>query len=511
MFSLGMAMPFFNNVFPLASWERYIFYFFTFSRSFITQLAGLIALFFLFRLIAVFVYSKKFWNKKKKNNLSLEEVKKLAKEKGQEMPFFTIFIPARNEAAVIKKTIFKISQLDYPQEKMEIVVITDEKERLNKKPGEKTTQEIVEETKIILKKEKPNLLFWHLEVPDNFSGEINGLNLEGSVPSTKGRALNYALSKFDYSDFSAFFDTDDHPDKNCLLAVARENLNNPKETLFQLPVFQCRNFWAISTFSKIAALGQSFTHEVFLPWVLGWLPFLGGTNLFIKTDMLIRAGGFSFKSITEDLELGIRLYLKEKAWPKFLSFPSSEQTPATISAYFRQRKRWALGQLNVIQELKLMSKNNPNDKRIKILFWKLLFYGPAEWLIYFSITLVSSFVLLSRLIKSIFVLINLHNLSFNLFASQLAREIMTTVFSLIAIPLTIISLFFLYRYRNYLAEKISVKKIPHILFMIFESLFVIPFILFIYPLPFVLALFNYGKTAKKKEVVWIKTPRTAEI
>jgi len=44
------------------------------------------------------------------------------------------------------------------------------------------------------------------------------------------------------TDFFAFFDTDDHPDINCLLHIAKSNLLNSNNKAFQLPVYQCRNF-----------------------------------------------------------------------------------------------------------------------------------------------------------------------------------------------------------------------------------------------------------------------------
>jgi cellulose synthase/poly-beta-1,6-N-acetylglucosamine synthase-like glycosyltransferase len=40
------------------------------------------------------------------------------------------------------------------------------------------------------------------------------------------------------------------------------------------------------------------------------LPFLGGTNLFIQKDVLFAVDGFNYHSITEDLDLGIAIYLR---------------------------------------------------------------------------------------------------------------------------------------------------------------------------------------------------------
>lgn len=167
-------------------------------------------------------------------------------------------VPARNEAEVVEKTLRELGALNYPQNKYEIIIITDEKETLSKHKDKQhisqnnadiglTTQEVVQKVIADLKQTSPELTISHQDVPYDFSGEFGGKCIGKEVKSTKGRALNFALTKlkadFDAkTNFFAFFDTDDHPDKNCLLAIAKENLQDPKKKVFQLPVYQCRNF-----------------------------------------------------------------------------------------------------------------------------------------------------------------------------------------------------------------------------------------------------------------------------
>jgi len=69
------------------------------------------------------------------------------------------------------------------------------------------------------------------------------------------------------------------------------------------------------------------------------LPFLGGTNLFIQKDVLFTVGGFNYNSITEDLDLGIAIYLQTDNWPYYLPFASTEQTPGNVKAFLKQRHR----------------------------------------------------------------------------------------------------------------------------------------------------------------------------
>jgi len=217
-------------------------------------------------MIYVLVKTKLRFLKIKKT--SFEELEVLVKEKKQKYPKFSIIVPARNEADVVQKTLNKLIQLNYPKNRFEIVVITDEKETLQNINKEITTQEVVQKTVENLKNQE--VVIYHLDVPNNFDGMLHGKMLDREVKSTKGRALNYAFTHmFEHfnteTDFFAFFDTDDHPDKNCLIEIAKENILFPNKKVFQMPIYQCRNFWQISTFSKIIAVGQSFTHEIFLP------------------------------------------------------------------------------------------------------------------------------------------------------------------------------------------------------------------------------------------------------
>ena len=176
---------------------------------------------------------------------STEELELLLKQKCKNYPKFSIIVPARNEADVVERTITKLTQLNYPQDRFEIVVITDEKEILNNVDKEITTQEVIQET-IVKLKDQP-VKIWHLDVPYNFNGLFPGKLMDHEIKSTKGRALNFAFTEmfehFDSNtDFFAFFDTDDHPDKNCLIEIAKENLVYPHKKVFQMPIFQCRNF-----------------------------------------------------------------------------------------------------------------------------------------------------------------------------------------------------------------------------------------------------------------------------
>lgn len=80
--------------------------------------------FFIWRRLA----QERYWSKK--TEISLETLKQQSRLQGTNLPYFTIMVPARNESLVIEKTIDNLMLLDYPKESLQIIVITDHKERI---------------------------------------------------------------------------------------------------------------------------------------------------------------------------------------------------------------------------------------------------------------------------------------------------------------------------------------------------------------------------------------------
>ncbi|MGE5560744.1 MAG: glycosyltransferase, partial [Chloroflexota bacterium] len=67
-----------------------------------------------------------FW--KRRPDLSVQTIKDLALAKAASIPFVSILVPARNEADVIERTIDHLATMQYPKDRYEIVVVTDDKE-----------------------------------------------------------------------------------------------------------------------------------------------------------------------------------------------------------------------------------------------------------------------------------------------------------------------------------------------------------------------------------------------
>ena len=255
-----------------------------------------------------------------------------------------------------------------------------------------TTQEIVERKRREYARRPDTPVIKHVVVPNDFDGNLHGVCTGQTVPSTKGRALNYAFTHANPgSEMFAYYDAESRPHGKVLQYVAYKRLTEGTACrLLQGPVFQVRNFFKMGPFCKIVSLYQSISHDWYLPVLMRSLPFVGGTNLFIDPRLLEHMGGYDHHCLTEDLELGIRAWMQEDAWPEYLPYASSEQTPPTFRAFFRQRLRWGAGYLQVYEKVRAEAAY-PEAKRrpmLKELLWK----GQIQWALYQAVALVPPLV-----------------------------------------------------------------------------------------------------------------------
>ncbi len=337
----------------------------------------------------------------------------------------------------------------------------------------------------------------HVVVPRDFDGELGGRRLGVEVPSTKGRALNWALSYIDgRTTWCGFFDAESRPDPKAMLYVAHRALEarssgEPEPRIFQGPVFQVRNWYEMGPFCKIASLYQAIAHDWYLPALFQRLPFVGGTNLFVAARLLTEIGGYDYASLTEDLELGTRAYLKAGAWPEYLPYPSSEQTPPTFVGFYRQRLRWATGHLQVMNKVRSQSQYD-EGKRQRLLreLWRK---GQGEWIFYQSATLVPPVIIALWFMG----LVDPNVLGP---AWHWGMNMLSTVY----LGFTIYAFF---RYLGHLDPAGRPRRWMGQLGAL-AQLLVLPLAAFLFPVPYssALVLASLGKGPSQ----WVKTPRTRE-
>lgn len=456
-------------------------------------------LFFFGLFLRYFWWKREAYNKywRHRLDLSIDQVRRTARQMGRDLPFISILVPARGESLVIANTVRHLRQMAYPAELYEIIVVTDEKEDLAFARGEQegpTTRQVLE---ALLREQAGAKLpaVKSVSVPYDFDGRLGGVNTGFEVKSTKGRALNYGMAFVDPgTEICAFYDAESRPEPGVLLYVAWRYLQSgTREQIWYGPVFQVRNFYEQGPISRIGALYQCASHEWYIPVLMKHLPFVGGTNLLCTRKLVERVGGYDSSTLTEDVEFGVRVYCMTGHWPVYIPYWSTEQTPAAYRAFFRQRLRWGSGHLQVTDKYREAKGLYPEDRRRQMV-QALYLKGEGEWMLYQGAFLVT----VSLMVAALRGLLDLSSLPL---AVLLALRGFLLVYVVFTAHLYL-------RYRRFMAPPAGRARWWPRARVLLELLclpVISPFLLFPYSWALVL------KWTRRQPQVWVKTPRTAEV
>ncbi len=233
-----------------------------------------------------------------------------------EYPSCTILIPAHNEEKVIGATIASLLRLEYPKEKLTVLVIND--------GSTDATRDIILDA---AGRDGRVRLF---DVPAGEGGR------------GKSRALNLAMARVE-SEVIAIYDADNTPDPHALRYLVAQLLEN-KELGAALGKFRTvnKNVNILTRFINIETLSfQSMLQAG--RWQMHNIATLPGTNFVVWTWLIRQLNGWDEQALTEDSELSIRIY-QEGYKIKFVPYAVTyEQEPQTWGVWIRQRIRWVRG------------------------------------------------------------------------------------------------------------------------------------------------------------------------
>lgn len=264
--------------------------------------------------------------------LSWVKVKKYRRESKaqinpEKVPAVSFIIPAFNEESLIVETIQ--SYLLLPQDKKEIIVINDGSH-------DKTFKLL--QTMFQLKRAEGSISVFHsITSPDLIVLEASHMG--------KAQALNFGIAQAKY-DLICTMDADTIPTargvEGCLRAFSQDNKLVATGGIIQ--VLNAKGW--LNTFQKLEYL-RTFLCER-LGWsIMGSTTLISGAFCMVKKDAWKKIGGFRHNSITEDLDLIVRL---RKAYPgpdnHFRILPITTchtQVPKNFSHLMVQRMRWQLG------------------------------------------------------------------------------------------------------------------------------------------------------------------------
>ena len=236
-------------------------------------------------------------------------------EYSEDLPKYCILLPIRNEPIpVVKDLIKNMSKLNYPKDKLDIVMLVD------------IDDDYIEDIKSL---EKPS----HFRI----------LSSEASFPFTKPKVCNLGLITSD-AEFVTVYDAEDAPEPNQLLKVlykfkdkdvscvqCRLNYNN-KNPNWLAKFF---NLEYLTWFSlTIVGLDKVQGQSAVIP--------LGGTSQHLRSKELIEMGGWDAVNVTEDCDLGIRLARQGKRTVISDSY-TNEIAVTKLKHFIPQRTRWQMG------------------------------------------------------------------------------------------------------------------------------------------------------------------------
>ncbi|WP_371396902.1 glycosyltransferase family 2 protein [Fretibacter rubidus] len=227
-------------------------------------------------------------------------------------PYYTVLIPLKDEAHMVPSIIKAMSKLDYPQDRLQILLITEANDRAT--------------TEAALAFAKPP-----------FHTVIN----PPGGPKTKPNALNYAL-QFATGSIITIYDAEDHPHPQQLKQAAIALSKNPQWGALQAPL----DYYNASetALSRQFAIEYAALFHVWVPFLarLG-LPFpLGGTSNHMRAEALADTNGWDGYNVTEDADLSFRL--SALGWQiGYIPMPTDEEAVTCWNPWCDQRARWMKG------------------------------------------------------------------------------------------------------------------------------------------------------------------------
>lgn len=230
------------------------------------------------------------------------------------LPRYAVLVPLYGEAEVLPGLVEALAGIDYPPEKLDVVLILEESDR--------DTQAAAA----------------FLELP----GYMRVVVVPDGLPRTKPKALNYAALGI-ASDLIVVYDAEDFPDPDQLRKAAAMFAHaGPRLVCVQarLTICNARASWLSRQFTlEYAAL-----FEGLLPALsrLGLPIPLGGTSNHFRRQALERIGAWDAYNVTEDADLGVRI-ARAGLRVAVLASDTREEAPARFGVWIRQRTRWQKG------------------------------------------------------------------------------------------------------------------------------------------------------------------------
>ncbi len=232
------------------------------------------------------------------------------------LPTYTVMVAAYREATVIGRAIHNLEALDYPKDKLQILILLEEDD---------------DETYEAALASRPGPGVEIVRVPY-------------AKPRTKPKACNYGLT-LSAGELVTIYDAEDRPEPLQLRRAAAAFQQLPPSIICLQARLQYHNV-------DQNILTRWFAAE-YVTWFAGMLPALvalnapiplGGTSMHVKRGPLEAVGAWDPHNVTEDADLGMRLHRLGYRTMVLDSYTYEEANSDFIN-WVKQRSRWYKGYL----------------------------------------------------------------------------------------------------------------------------------------------------------------------
>lgn len=232
------------------------------------------------------------------------------------LPFYTVLVPVFRQAHAVPGMIASLSRLDYPVDRLEVLVLVEEEDRL-------TRDAIV-----------------RAEAPERF----RIVSVPGGAPETRPRACNVGLFAA-RGEFLVVYGAEHEPAPDQLRRAIDTFAGGAADLVCVQASVDYSNAQR-NTVTRLIALEQSAWAERVLPGIERSrlaVP-AGGTSNHFRTTALIELGGWDPYNVSESVDLGIRASAVGYRVSPMDSI-TVERAAASVPALIRQRSRWLKGDL----------------------------------------------------------------------------------------------------------------------------------------------------------------------
>ena len=235
--------------------------------------------------------------------------------RGAYIPKVTVLIPAHNEESVVANILERMTELTYPKDSLEVILIDD---RSTDKTG---------------------------EIADSYAAKYRYIKVLHRVSGGSGKpaALNDGI-KFSKGEIVLTFDADYYPQKDIVEKLVAP-FTDPEVGAVQGRVTVLNE--EDSIVSKIVTLERigGYRIDQLARDELVMFPQYGGTVGGFRKEILEKVGGWDPNMLTEDTDLTVRCILQGYQIRYVNDAEAYEEAVTTWRAYWGQRYRWAKGHM----------------------------------------------------------------------------------------------------------------------------------------------------------------------